>query len=986
MELPLPDQFALKGSINGNPVRQLAAARRKVTARLSPLSGGKVVGHLGHLNDGRTIAFVARKTSASLGADGIVLVDDAETPDAIASCLSGGSGKWLAPPAGNVASLERSEMERIAEDVFKTWNNAFTLETEQYEVAVRVKSGLRLPQTGAVHAALAHWSVTNKPATIVMPTGTGKTETMLALTVQMPFRRVLVALPPNKELRDQIADKFLRLGILHDTGCLKTEARLPIVAELRHIPKSAAEIDELFLRSNVIVTTMQIAGQTPPELQAHMASLVDVLFIDEAHHVPARTWAEFKSHFTGCKVMQFTATPFRTDGRLVDGRFIYVYPLRKAQEENYFKPIRFEAVQGLDVVDADLRILAKVASHLDTDLAAGLDHLAMARVNGVERAKALHALYAEKLGRYRPVLIHSKMSAAERKAAFDAMRSRQSRIIVCVDMLGEGFDMPELKIAAIHDKHKSIAVTLQFTGRFTRSRTDLGDAKVIANIANDDIADSLRSLYAEDADWNYLLTVIGGAKTSREVRRAKIFDGFKEKFESIPLQTLYPRMSTVVYQVSGDVWKPFAVDSAFPPASVVEGPIINETARLALFVTRDEDRLRWSTVKHLVNVEWNLYLVHWDETRNLLFINSSRSGDLHEQLAKAIAGDDARRITGENLFRVLDGFKRLFLMNLGLSETQRKPIRYAMYIGSDIVDQLADAAKRNRVKNNLFGQGYTHEGKSTIGCSIKGKIWSHDADNDFSKWIEWCHEVGRKLLDSSIQTDGFIRNLIKPRQIRAHPGKPSIAVVWPEAFIDQPEERVTIFIGGDEFGFHDCTIDLDEHSDSGPLRFSVQGGDRHARFEMTIDEQGAQYVQTAGDTASVRIGGKTRELAEAFRQDPPHFYFADGDMLLADELFELIALHRDVGSEVVFPKAIRHMRLPPGYTGTRSVAMKFVDLFDGGLFVAPDHGTAALPGPVTCEEALSDLAPITAHLKGGMVRGARRLDSLTEYPPVTGGV
>ncbi|WP_346763412.1 hypothetical protein [Escherichia sp. E4694] len=35
-------------------------------------------------------------------------------------------------------------------------------------------------------------------------------------------------------------------------------------------------------------------------------------------------------------------------------------------------------------------------------------------------------------------------------------------------MLGEGYDLPNLKIAALHDHHKSLAVTLQFIGRFTR--------------------------------------------------------------------------------------------------------------------------------------------------------------------------------------------------------------------------------------------------------------------------------------------------------------------------------------------------------------------------------------------------------------------------------------------------------------------------------------------------------------------------------------
>ena len=38
------------------------------------------------------------------------------------------------------------------------------------------RKGLRLPQIGAIHAIHAHWSVSHEPATIVMPTGTGKTE------------------------------------------------------------------------------------------------------------------------------------------------------------------------------------------------------------------------------------------------------------------------------------------------------------------------------------------------------------------------------------------------------------------------------------------------------------------------------------------------------------------------------------------------------------------------------------------------------------------------------------------------------------------------------------------------------------------------------------------------------------------------------------------------------------------------------------------
>ncbi|MGD9922150.1 MAG: DNA cytosine methyltransferase [Pseudorhodoplanes sp.] len=93
----------------------------------------------------------------------------------------------------------------------------------------------------------------------------------------------------------------------------------------------------------------------------------------------------------------------------------------------------------------------------------------------------------------------------------------------------------------------------------------------------------------------------------------------------------------------------------------------------------------------------------------------------------------------------------------------------------------------------------------------------------------------------------------------------------------------------------------------------------------------------------------------------------------------LIALHRDLNAAVRFPAATHHMTLPPGYGWTRSVAMKHVDLFDGSHFVPADQGTARLPGPVTCAEAIGDLPPITLHLSGGLRRGARRLDQFAPY-------
>ena len=77
--------------------------------------------------------------------------------------------------------------------------------------------GLRTPQLGALHAILAYRSTEDpEPITVVMPTGTGKTETMLATYAHSPTRTLVIV--PTDALRTQTARKFATLGILPEVG------------------------------------------------------------------------------------------------------------------------------------------------------------------------------------------------------------------------------------------------------------------------------------------------------------------------------------------------------------------------------------------------------------------------------------------------------------------------------------------------------------------------------------------------------------------------------------------------------------------------------------------------------------------------------------------------------------------------------------------------------------------------------------------------
>ncbi|MCY1040411.1 DNA cytosine methyltransferase [Corallococcus sp. bb12-1] len=95
------------------------------------------------------------------------------------------------------------------------------------------------------------------------------------------------------------------------------------------------------------------------------------------------------------------------------------------------------------------------------------------------------------------------------------------------------------------------------------------------------------------------------------------------------------------------------------------------------------------------------------------------------------------------------------------------------------------------------------------------------------------------------------------------------------------------------------------------------------------------------------------------------------------ERFFLMAIHARAGIQPSFPLGSHKVEFPPGYEGSRQVALKHIvttDLFHPvrSRFV-DTPGLVPRPKPaVTAEDALRDLPPITAHLEGRDKRGARR--------------
>ena len=426
--------------------------------------------------------------------------------------------------------------------------------------------GLRTPQIGALHAISADFSKSSniEPSTVVLPTGTGKTETMLSTTIYHRCDKVLVLVPSNS-LRDQVGDKFKTLGCLAELGVVPEEILHPAVVKVKKGIKTVEEAQKLLDSANVLVATPQILKSrfANSGVLETICNACSHLFVDEAHHISASTWNGIKEKFVGKRVIQFTATPFRNDTQSLGAKIIYNYTMGEAQKAGYFTNVQLEPVEEYFQDTMDKSIAEKAIKLLKQDLKSGLDHLMMARVKTKVRAEEVFELYRQLAPELNPILVHSDLSKTEQTRRLAYLRSQEAKVVICVDMLGEGYDLPNLKIAAIHDHHKSLAITLQFIGRFTRvsHKEKLGTASVVVNIADSGVEGALQKLYALGADWDEVLRRLSENQIEREVRLQEVVDSLKgqgDLHEQLSLWNLRPSCSAMLFKTECENWNPDA--------------------------------------------------------------------------------------------------------------------------------------------------------------------------------------------------------------------------------------------------------------------------------------------------------------------------------------------------------------------------------------------------------------------------------------------
>ena len=358
---------------------------------------------------------------------------------------------------------------------------------------------LREPQREGYALVSEFFKAGKNKAILQIPVGCGKTGLAALLPLGIARGRVLV-IAPNIIIKDGL---YEAMDITNRPKCFWRKAGVLKEAQMSSGPL-ASTLDTgnmtVATKSHIIITNIQqLATNVEKWLHQFPNDFFDVVIIDEAHHSAADSWKKVLEHFPKAKIIHMTATPFRSDRQEIDGELVYRYSFRSATLKGYIKRLKasyvapseielsfndekgrkysFEEVVKLKEQDWFSRgvALARPCNQhiVDTSLEkleelrqSGAHHQIIAVACYINHAKEIRSLYSER--GYSADIVHSQQDKEEQGKVFAALRNGTLDVIVEVQMLGEGFDHPQLSVAAIFRPFRSLNTYIQFVGRIMR--------------------------------------------------------------------------------------------------------------------------------------------------------------------------------------------------------------------------------------------------------------------------------------------------------------------------------------------------------------------------------------------------------------------------------------------------------------------------------------------------------------------------------------
>jgi superfamily II DNA or RNA helicase len=761
----------------------------------------------------------------------------------------------------------------------------------KYPIETGELAGLRRGQLGAIHRIGAHFTLSQEPAVISLPTGAGKTAVLILTPYLLLARRVLVV-TPSRLVRSQIAEEFRTLRTVKAIGALGGDCPNPSVREAEQEMTQADWAAVASSGDDVVIGTPNAVSPGMPRIPAPPPNLFDVILVDEAHHSPAYTWNELLMAFPEARRVLFTATPFRRDAQEIKGQFVYTYPVAEAFKDGVFGPVAFVPVLAEHGTSDDTAIARAAEQALRADRDSGLKHAIMVRTDTKSRASQLHELYSSQT-KLDLRVIHSNHSSTYVKRVISELRKGSIDGIIAVNMLGEGFDFPRLKIAAVHSPHKSLAATLQFIGRFARTNDpDVGGAKFLA--IPSDVQIEAKHLYEEGAVWQQIVPDLLHDKIEEEVWTREMLATFSPSVivqataDDISLHSLTPYFHVKVYRVADDV--DLTQDVSLQSRRVIHRELSHDLSALVL-IAQTHVHPRWSRVPQFDWVENDLFIVHHHSDTGLLFLCASRRSEpLYAELARAVTKTVPRPLPPDRVQNAMAALQEVVVFNLGM---QNRALRgnaesYRIVAGRTANKSIRKSDALLYDRGHAFGKGKDGDEQVTIGTSTASIVWSNKSDR-LPQLVSWCDKLAHRLSrDETLATNTELDYLKLGHQVGTIPDG-VIAAVWdgeayqsPRVISHQDPAGVCV-----ETQLLDLEFVVDRAaSNHSRVRVLARGEDFELPMNFTLDA-GGHFEPESGvsERVVVEYGHEDIPLTEYLGLSPLRFMFADWSSLVGNILY-----------------------------------------------------------------------------------------------------
>lgn len=254
------------------------------------------------------------------------------------------------------------------------------------------------------------------------------------------------------------------------------------------------------------------------------------IFIDEAHHSRANSYETVLKKFPNAYVFGFTATPERADGKGFNKLFeeIVVGPsVSDLIEWGYlvdYKAFKFKAKNKTDDVMGDA---AKwYLEHGNNEQALYYAHRNIDDLPIIKK-------HFEDAGISAQYLVGGNKEKQEE--ILNNFKKKKFKVLISIDTLGEGIDVPECSIVMMGRKTTSSTVYVQQTMRCMGKNNDNPNkvAKIVDLVGNFDTHGTI----VQDRNWVLLddkeALEVPGKKNRRQLVRNKVTFNFKTEIEEI---------------------------------------------------------------------------------------------------------------------------------------------------------------------------------------------------------------------------------------------------------------------------------------------------------------------------------------------------------------------------------------------------------------------------------------------------------------------